>query len=380
MNIAVYHPWIYLRGGIERTLVELVKRSRHQWSIFTNHYEPENTFEALRHFNVTQLKPISVKRTIPAVLSAGVRLVLQKLSLEGYDALVILCDGLGDFLTFRHRSVPIFTICFTPLRAAFDPVYETFAYSQRSFKGRVAYKLFKAAFRRVDPLAWHRYDGVIAISHEVKRRIIGGGLYEDGPRIRVCYPGIDWQALKGDVTYEPIILVPGRIVWTKNIELTIKAFKQAHLPFPWRLVVAGFLDRKSYPYLERLMEIVGKEEKITFVISPDDAQLGDLYRRTSLVCFPPLNEDWGLVPLEAMAFRKAVIANARGGPLESILHGKTGLLLEPKVETWAEAIRYLVENPHLVRMMGECGRQHVGKFDWSQFVNQVDSALEEWTA
>jgi glycosyltransferase involved in cell wall biosynthesis len=378
MNVAVYHPWIYLRGGIERTLLELVRRSRHSWRIFTNRFEPQSTFEALAELKITELKPVSVKRSMPAVLSAGLRIAGQKLALDGCDALVILCDGLGDLATFRNHRLPTFAICFTPLRAAYDAVYERAALSGRRPPARAVYKLFKAAFRLLDRRAWKRYGGVIAISSEVKRRIIEGGLYRDGPRLRLCHPGIDWQAVDGRAEGEAMALVPGRIMWTKNIELAIDAFTSAALPEPWRLVVAGFLDRKSGAYLDQLKARAGQDGRVDFIASPSESQLADLYRRASVVLFPPLNEDWGIVPLEAMAWSKPVVANARGGPLESIDHGRTGLLLEPDVDAWAEALRQLVREPERFRDLGRRGREHVRQYDWSRFAEGVDSALEQW--
>ncbi len=44
MKIAAYYPWIYLKGGAERALLETVTRSRHEWTLYTNHFEPEATF------------------------------------------------------------------------------------------------------------------------------------------------------------------------------------------------------------------------------------------------------------------------------------------------------------------------------------------------
>ena len=54
MRLAVYHPWTYLRGGIERVLAELLTRSRHDWTLFTHHYEPAATFPELRSCDVVE--------------------------------------------------------------------------------------------------------------------------------------------------------------------------------------------------------------------------------------------------------------------------------------------------------------------------------------
>jgi glycosyltransferase involved in cell wall biosynthesis len=378
MKFALYQPWIYVKGGLERSLLELVSRSRHQWRIYTSHYEPHNTFSQFAGLGVTQLGTVSVDRKISTVFISALQMLRLKVPTEGCDGLVIWCDGIGDLLTFRNASLPTYTICSTPLRPVFDPVYERLAYGARGIAGKAAYKIFKTAFRLIDRLAWKRYTGVIATSAEVRQRIIAGGLYTDCPRMKLFYPGIDWQALETEVSYEPILLVPGRIMWTKNIGLAIDAFRQAALPAPWRLVVAGFVDLKSRPYLAMLRER-SAGLAVDFVNSPGDAEMAALYRRASAVLFPPLNEDWGIVPLEAMAYKKPVLATAGGGPLESVRDGETGFLLPPDGAVWASALQRLAAQPGLVEKMGLQAREHVRRFDWSQFVSGIDDAFEQWT-
>jgi len=380
LKVAMYYPWIHLHGGIERVIFELVTRSRHEWRIFTSHYDPADTFSEFRSVPVTELARVPVDRSLPAVLRAACRIGRQRIPTDGCDALLVMSDGLGDLVTFRNRRVPLFAFCHTPLRAVFDPVYREQALGERGPLGRAALRVAGAVFRMVDRRAWRSYAGVLVNSREVRRRILAGGLYEDGPRLRVCHPGVDWEAFGGEAAYEPIVLAPGRIMWTKNLELAIEAFRRAALPAPWKLVVAGFLDRKSRPYLEKLRRMALGAGQVEFVISPDEAHLRDLYRRASVVLFPPLNEDWGLVPLEAMAAAKPVLATARGGPTESILDGQTGFLLEPDPHRWAAAIQQLSQDPRLCRQMGERGRRHVRGFGWSEFAATVDSTLEQWTA
>lgn len=378
MHLAAYYPWIYLHGGIERTLLELVSRSRHDWRVFTHHYEPASTFEGMARLNIQELRRVDVERTFGPVLGAARRIAMQRLELSGCQGLVVLCDGLGNLITFRNRSVPAIGLCFTPLRAAYDAVYEREALEKHSLAGRLAYAAFKRVFKVVDRRAWRNYAGIVAISSEVRRRIVEHRLY-DPARIRICHPGIDWGAADAAGPYEPFLLLPGRMVWTKNIELALRAFLRAALPPPWRLVVAGFVDRKSQPYLIWLRATAGTAA-VEFVVNPSDAQLAELYRRCALVLFPPLNEDWGIVPLEAMAYGKLVLANASGGPLESVEDGRTGRLLPPSEQAWAQAIQALVGDPELLVRMGQDARQQARRFDWSAFVAGVDDAIEEWVS
>src|SRR4030043_167235 len=67
MKVVLYYPWIYLKGGIEKVILEIVKRSRHEWTIFTNHFDSENSYEEFKYFNIVVLKQVPVKRDIISV-------------------------------------------------------------------------------------------------------------------------------------------------------------------------------------------------------------------------------------------------------------------------------------------------------------------------
>ncbi len=384
MKLAIYQPWIYLHGGIERTIIELTARSRHEWTIYTGHYDRKGTFPEFAQRDVRTLRPTSVNRAFGSVLRSALQVGLQKLPVEpGMDAVVVCCDGIGDLVALRNRSLPLINLCFTPLRAAFDPVYERKALSDRNFRQRLAYRALKHSFRFVDRRAWRNYRSVIAVSEEIKNRIALGKLFNRSD-ISVSHPGIDWRPLGPDVSYEPFVLVAGRIMWTKNIELAIRAFAAANAPSPWRLVIAGFVDAKSEIYLATLRqlarEVMGDADRIEFVISPSDGAMEDLSRRASFCLFTPLNEDWGIVPLEAMRHGKAVISVDSGGPRESVIDGHTGFLLAPVVADWAAAITKLIQDPDLARRLGEQGNAHVKKFTWDRFVMEVDDAIERCVA
>jgi glycosyltransferase involved in cell wall biosynthesis len=376
LKIAVYYPWVYLKGGIERSLAALISRSRHDWTVFTSHYEPANTFGEFTKFKVVKVGDVSVRRDLGAVFKAALNIVGSRLPLEGFDGYVVWCDGLGTLTTFRNARIPTFCICSTPLRAVYDPVYAREALRRRRPLAKLGYHAFKHTFRFVDRMAWKRFSGVVATSLEVKERIVRNRLYPDDARMVLYHPGIDVGDAPRQVSYEPFLLVPGRISWTKNIELAVDAFLRAGLPAPWRLVVAGFVDQKSRQYLEQLKRRAGGDDRIEFVVSPSDSQLNRLYETAYAVLFTPLNEDWGMAVLEGMLRSKPVIANASGGPRESVIDGATGWLLEPNVAQWSALLRSLPGQADAVKNMGAQARLHVEKYDWKRFVKGVDDLVD----
>lgn len=385
MRVAIYYPWVYLHGGPERTIAELLARSRHSWTVITNRYEPEATFPILRQANVVELSRVSVKRSFLHAGLAALRIALARLPLEGHDALVVFCEGFGDLVLIRNRTVPAMCLCFTPLRAAFDPFYQS-GYLSMKGNGPVRRSILSggaAVYRWFDRRLWDSYAGVIAISDEVRRRIVAGKLYPED-RIRLLHPGVDSSQLVPSGRTSTDFLIPGRIMWTKNLELAVDAFRLLLHRRPdlgrFTLTMAGFVDRKSGPYLESLRQRAADCPQIRFVVAPSDEELFARCDGAYAVLYPPFNEDWGLVPLEAMAFEKPVIAVNRGGPRETVVHGETGLLVENDLEEFSRAIERFADNPEEVRRMGVRARLRAKEFDWARFCVGMDHAVEEMVA
>lgn len=379
MKVALYYPWLYLKSGVERTLLEFVTRSRHDWTFITNRYERESTFPGFSDFRVIELPTVSVKRNFFHSGRATARIMTQRLPLDEFDALMVSSDGLGDLVTFRNHSIPVYCYCHTPLRPAFDEHYRA-NYVRDHPRSRLPLWISMRMFASVDRLAWRNYRHVFCNSAETRRRVLKNGL-TTFDRVEVLHPGVDLERMRPEWDYQPFFLLPGRIMWTKNIELGIESFRHLQRTSPeslrgYRLVIAGAVDAKSRPYLARLQDLTGGDPSIEFVADPTDAQLFDLYRHCRATIFTAFNEDWGIVPLESMAFGKPVVAVARGGPLESVLDGETGFLRPPEATAFAQAMWTLIERPELARQLGEAGHQHVKRYDWSAFSARIDDVLQ----
>lgn len=376
MRPALYYPWVYLKGGAERMLVELMTRSRHDWTLYTNHFEADSTFPELSGLDVVQLGEVSVRRSLGDVSRAMVTLVTQRLDLARHDALLVVSEGLGNFVGTRS-PVPTSCICLTPLKVVYDEVTR-----ERFFRDgvRPVHRIAFAAYELVDRPTWKRYARVFTNSHEVRRRLLESRLVEPG-RIEVAHHGVDTETWSPRGPRERFFLVPGRIMWQKNVELVLEAwnrFKADQPEIGFELVIAGMVDQKSRPYLQSLVAQARGRADVRFVVSPSDAELIRLYQRCWAVVFPPLNEDWGLVPLEAMACGKPVLATDRGGPRESVVDGETGFLRIDHPHAFAEAMRRLVDmsTPELDLMCAQA-RLRALDFPWSNFVNRIDNHVED---
>jgi len=117
---------------------------------------------------------------------------------------------------------------------------------------------------------------------------------------------------------------------------------------------------------------------IEFIPDPTAQQVKDLYERCYAVINCTLREAWGVVPLEANAYGKPVIAVNQGGTEESQIHGSTGWLADPTPTEFAKAMHYLAKNPDLVPSMAAAARENALKYDWSVHVSALDEFLDQF--
>lgn len=382
MKVALYHPWIYLKSGLERTILEIARRSRHEWVLYTSHYDRDGTYPELQAFDVREVNRVSVERSYGAVMGAAARIASTRLDMEGVGALVVCCDGLGSFVMLRNGQAPVLNLCFTPLRAVYDEEYRLRHLQRRGGARRWAALLAERAYRSVDRLLWRRYRSVVCISETVRQRAQHGRLLAGRHRVSVMYPGIDTDAARASDVFEDFFFIPGRIMWTKNIELGIEAFLayRKATGASTRLVIAGMVDAKSRDYLARLRELAGTGNGVEFHLSPTDAEMRGYYDRCSLTLFTAFNEDLGLTPMEAMCSGKPVIAVDRGGPREVVADGVTGLLVPPEPAAFAQAMQALMADPERLRALGRAGPGHVQRFGWDRFVRDLDAELDRLEA
>lgn len=173
----------------------------------------------------------------------------------------------------------------------------------------------------------------------------------------------------------------------KQIGLAIDAFKllKSNLDEDKRvkLIIAGGYDNRVienieyYQELNKLAEDLNLQNEILFLRSPDDHIKSLLLDYCDCVLYTPENEHFGIVPIESMYKRKPVIACDSGGPLETIVHGKTGYLCNSNAKSFSNAMFKLVNKPNLAKDMGLSGRELVlEKFSHKSFKSSLNNFLE----
>ena len=374
MRLAVYCPWIHLTGGIERTLLELMKRSRHDVTIYTHRFRPELTYAELRSERLVEFQPaVSVERSMTPLVGAAWRIGRTQLTEREADALLVSSNDLGDLIMARTR-LPAACYCWTPLKILHDPASRE-GLRRRDKRKSQLLSILGPALDAVDRRMWRRYDHAFVCSGEVLRRVENARLVPSGPT-EVLHPGVDFDWFFDDGgPREDFLLVAGRIKWWKNIDLAIAALREANRRGDKSsLVITGNVDPVGDDYLRSLRE-QAQGLPVRFETEPSQERLRELLRRCRALVFPTLNEDFGMVPLEAMACGAPVIAVNAGGPRESVVPGETGWLVPPTPEAFADAI--LDATSARAAEMRAAARARAEQFSWDRFVARIDDIMDE---
>jgi glycosyltransferase involved in cell wall biosynthesis len=103
----------------------------------------------------------------------------------------------------------------------------------------------------------------------------------------------------------------------------------------------------------------------------------DLYSRCFATLYSPINEDFGLIPLESLSSSKPCIAINEGGPKETVADAKDGFLIND-IEEMADKMHLLSNNPDLTEEMGKEGRKKVeSRFTWRRFLQRFREKSNE---
>src|SRR3954447_13025767 len=194
MKFAAYHPWVYLTSGLERTFLELFRRSRHDWVLYTHRYQPDTTYPELADFDVVELSPrVSVRRSFLPLMSAAATIARTRLPDGAADGLLVSSEGLGDFVLTRHRG-PAVCYCHTPLKILHDAQTRDALRAQSPSK-YAALRALGPAFAAADRATWRRFDHVFANSNETRRRIAAARL-RAADDVEVLQPGVDTDRIE----------------------------------------------------------------------------------------------------------------------------------------------------------------------------------------
>ncbi len=321
MKVAIVHYWLVSHRGGEKVLDALCELWP-QADIFTHVYDPESVSATIRSKTVKtsfiQKLPFAkrlYKKYLPLMPFA-----LEVLDLSQYDLVISSESGPAKGVLVNPRALHI-CYCHSPMRYIWDQYH---VYSANSgWATRLAMAVCLPALRAWDFLSAARVDRFAANSAFVAARI--AKYYRRDAT--VIHPPVDVDHFAISSEIDDYYLAFGQLVRYKRFDLAVQAFSRMGK----RLVVVGIGEEEK-----RLRAIAGPS--VEFLGWRSDDQIRGLLSRCRALIFPG-EEDFGIVPVEAMASGRPVIAYGRGGALESVVDRKTGLLFpEQTIDSLCAAV------------------------------------------
>ncbi len=175
----------------------------------------------------------------------------------------------------------------------------------------------------------------------------------------IAYPGITLPKVIGPPPDFNKVLHIGRLWKHKRIGLAIEAMAKTHSPN--QLILVGEGPEESN--LRELSERLGLGEKVVFAGNVSMAERDRLIRECTCCIYTPVREPFGMVPLEAAAAGRPVVATMGGGYSE-ILDDKAAIFVPADAGVIAQGIHKLMSNPQLAMKMGRYGREIVRPHTW----------------
>lgn len=358
MRVAIVHYWLVtMRGGekVVESLCELFPQA----DIFTHVYDPEAISPAIRRHKVTttfiQKLPWATKKYqyyLPLM-----PLALEQLDLRDYDLVISSESGPAKGVITRFDALHI-CYCHTPMRYVWEMYHEYLSHAGRLT--RLIMPPFIHYLKIWDYVSAGRVDHFVANSSFVASRI----KKHYRRTAEVIHPPVATSDFSVSQVHDDFYLVLGQLVRYKRVDIAVEAFNRLGR----QLVVIGEgealeeIKRAAGPHIQ----VLGRQ---SFPV------IRDYLSRCRALIFPGI-EDFGIVPVEAMACGKPVIAFKAGGALETVVDGITGLFFSEQTPDSLSAAVALFETRENDFIPEQIAR-HAQQFDRELFKQRISGMIDQ---
>ena len=355
MKVALVHDFLLKLGGAERVLAALAEMYP-QAPIYTLLYDEEKVGAT----NPKERIRVSFLQNYPGFLRKRYRFLTHKMpraveemNLDDYDV-IISSNSAYSHGVITSSSAKHICYCHSPMRYAWDWSAEYRRENKISGLKSMLYTPLISYLRSWDSIAADRPDKYVANSRTVQGRI--KKYYRQSSDL--VYPPVEVDRFKSSKSHENFFLIVSTITPYKRIDLAVQLFNKIGR----RLVIIG--DGPQRKYLEN---IAG--DNIDFLGFKDDETVSEYMKNCRALIFPG-EEDFGIVPVEAMACGKPVLAFAKGGCTETVVSGKTGeFFFEPTVESMEDGLARLLYNERYYKP--RTIRRHAEQFSKENFQKKI---------
>ena len=361
MRVALVHDYLREYGGAER-VVEVLHEIYPDAPLYTAFVDFDAMGEFARRFKNWDLRTTWVQncwlvKKYHSPLRFLTPIVWESLDLREYDVVIsssgwFICRG----VITRPETLHISYIHHPPRN-----LYGFATGTKPNWLVDVYATIVNPFLRAYDFTTAQRVDYLIANSKTTASRI--AKFYRR--KATVIYPPVKFEIRnpKFEIKKGQYYLAVGRLNYAKRFDLAIEACNKLKLS----LKVVGSGKEEG-----RLREISGPT--IEFAGNVSDEKLASLYSGAKALIFTALEEDFGMVPVEAQSYGVPVIALRQGGVTETVVEGITGVFFdEPKVDELVEAIKRLDK---LNIQYKDCITQ-AQKFSKEKFITEIKVFVEE---
>ncbi len=365
MKVAIVHDWLVNYGGGER-VVEQMLALYPDADIYTlvydkgkmaSHFPPEKV-----HTSFLQKIPCASK--LYTKFLKFMPKAFESFDLSGYD-LVLASSSSCAKGVITAPTVPYLAYIHTPMRYAWD-LY--FAYLKRSgLLTRFFMKRWIPGIRQWDYLSSQRIDTIICNSRYIARRI-QKFWHRDA---KVIHPPVDTERLTPNgKESEDFYIVFSRFVSYKRIDVAIQACGELGR----KLIVIGSGSEEKHL---KAFAASFAGSSITFTGRLPDDKVADFLQRCRALIFCA-EEDFGIIPVEAQACGRPVIAYGKGGALETVVDGKTGIFFDGQdSQSLKEAMLRFEALAEQGIFKAQDIAAHAQQFSASRFRTQLKAQIDE---
>lgn len=365
MKIAIVHDFLNQYGGAEK-VVEMMHEMYPDAPIYTSVYLPNRMPDCFKkmdiHTSFMQKLPGLAKHYKKYFLLYP--LAFHSFDLSEYDLILSSSSSYAKGIKRQKKSLHI-CYCHTPARF----IWRYDIYMQQEKVPYIVKKAIKFAsklfLKKWDLHSNLQVDHFIANSDYIKTRI--NSTYSRFST--VIYPPVSIEQCSLSNKIDNYYFIVSRLNAYKKIDIAVEAFNQLNLP----LIIAG-----NGPHKKQLESMA--KNNVRFIGRISDEDLLKHYQNCKAFIFPG-EEDFGITPVEAQACGRPVIAYGKGGALETVIDGETGIFFkEQTAESLIAALKRFdtIKNtfdPQKIRKNAERFSSDIFKEKYQHFVNEK---IEEW--
>lgn len=274
---------------------------------------------------------------------------------EGKPIDIVIATKFPSFVVHHPHKI-------TWLIQQFRQAYDLFGTEFSPFTTSPADERLRQLIRQIDTRALAESQRLFAISKNVARRLAHYNRLHAEP----LYPPPQHEGLYRNEGYGDYVLSVSRLDLLKRVDIIVEAM--AHVRTGAGLLIAG-----DGPEMERLQSMVqerGISNRVEFLGHVEDGRLLDLYANCFALFYGPLDEDYGLVTVEAFKCQKPVLTTSdSGGVLEFVEEGTTGYIVPPdEPKQLADHIDRLHTDHVLCQRLGMAGFDSVRSITWDNTI------------